>query len=277
MAATPLVLWVTVGQSNVWGHGTTTYTVAGRHFRIRPSGILEAIGPGNMPLNSYADHPYAGGLAGVRNDNRYSFEGALLDALAVGMPGMVHCTIPCGANGSTSTEWINTLTTSPVVPSSAGFPAAAKMMAQLGLEMHNAILGGYILYQGESNALGGAADGAAWLADWDAFCDEVSTFHAADTWATNGGSGKKFAIVQLPPTYPSGLTAFGGNDPDWQSVRTNQATLVNTTRTAEDDCVLVASADPVATVSGENYHLETAALVALGTLTGETIAANWGL
>ena len=273
MAATTLYLWPRGGQSNDWGQGTTTYTVAGRHFRLRPSGLVEAIGPGNLPLNVKADHPYGGGFEGVRNDDRYSGEGALLDALAAGIVG-VHMTIPCAANGTGSNDWVNTLTTSPVVPSSAGYAAAAKMMTQLGVQFDNAKIGGYIIYQGESNANpAGASTAAEWGPDWDAFCDEVSTFHPAASWATNGGSGKKFCFIGLPPTQPTDLP----NATDWGAVGTAQSTLVSTTRLADADCILVPSPDPSATVTGEDFHLETAALVSLYTSIGEAIVANWGL
>lgn len=270
MSATPIYGWFGLGQSNYWGKGSTTYAVASRCFRLAPSGLLYALGPGNMLLNNFANDPL--GIPN-REATTYSLEGALADALAP-IPG-VHVMVNCASNGSGSDEWASAdLTTSPITLTSVSLIEAAKVRMLDFLSRPNTIIGGCVIYQGESNTTGNpAATPADWITDWDAICDELVSFVGASRFA----SSKRFAVVQLPPTYPSGMTAFGGNAPDWASVRTNQATLVSTTRSADADCILISSVDPVATVAGENYHLETAALQVLGEDVGEGIVANWGL
>lgn len=253
-----------LGQSNSWGHGSSTYPVVGDHWRFAPSGLWTPLKDdhGNQRINQEADDLYKMGH-GPRD--KYSFEGALCDSLvAHGVSGIM-ATIPCGKDGSTSGDWFEGLNVTPTPTVRPELVQAAKHRIWDFLRSTAAVLGAIVIYQGESNAVGRDATPSDWLVHWDAICDEFAVLPFA---------GKtKFVVVQLPPTQPQDAPF-----PDWQAVRVAQETLVTSARASANDCVLV-TAPENALVARQDYHLETGAdesegLRKLGTDIGAAIAGQ---
>lgn len=253
-----------IGQSNGWGKGTTTYPVLGRHYRAAVSGRIIRLqdGSGNLKANDSTGSPLGSGNSN-RESGTFSFEGAICDALVAGGIVGPHITVPCCRNGSASAEWITHLTQSPIHTTGSGEPVyieEAKLRVRSALRATGAQLGSVIIYQGESDALLSTA--AAWGTNWGDIRTEFNSFFAP-WWA----SSMRYVVVQLPPTIPTHLTW-----PEWAATRAAQAAFV----AANADCVMV-TADESALVSGESYHLETAALRITGQAVGEAIVENWGL
>lgn len=257
------LLHAIVGQSNGWGKGSTTYPVLGRHYRAGvPHGRIIRLqdGSGNLKANDGTNSPLSTGT-GQREAGTFSFEGAICDALVAGGIAGPHITIPCCYNGTSSLQWIEHLTQSPIHTAGSGEP---KMIEETKLRIRSALrttgaqLGSVIIYQGESNAFNSTA--ATWDDDWGAIRTEFNTFFAP-WWA----SSMHYVVVQLPPTVPTNLAPW----PEWAATRAAQAAFV----AANADCVMV-TADESALKAGEDYHLETLSLRITGEAIGTVLAVN---
>lgn len=258
------LLHAILGQSNGWGKGSTTYPILGHHYRAAATGRIIRLqdGSGNLKANDGTGSPLNVGT-GQREAGTFSFEGAICDALVAGGISGPHITVPCCYNGTQSSDWIEHLTQSPIHTSGSGEPVRieeTKLRIRSALRTTGAQLGSIIIYQGESDAF--ASTAAAWGTNWGDIRTELNSFFSG-FWA----SSMHYVVVQLPPTIPTHLTW-----PEWAATRAAQASFV----ASNADCVMV-TADESALVSGESYHLETAALRITGQAIGEAIVENWGI
>lgn len=177
------------------------------------------------------------------------------------------------AGGTDSAEWVADVASSPDVDTANAIIEKLRLKLAYPLSMSGIRMGAIIIYQGESNALGtvGATD-VEWPTHWGSICDNLLTVvsNAGVSWAH---ATNRFLINQLPPTYPTNLTAFGGSDANWQLVRAAQSTFATVTRS---DCVLRTGVDWT-TNTGENHHGDWEGQSALGEGLGDILYDDFGL
>lgn len=254
----PSIVFVVVGQSNAEGRGSTGYTLLSSGVYVFGHDLFyhAASEPISDPTNQvYQEGTHVAQTGWTCAMADYLRENGVTEDIII---------LQCAIGATSSTEWVNGLTTSP--PSGGTLPGVCKLRLDDVARRANTELV-FIINQGEQNAQD-AVEAAAWDNDWDAFLTEMLTRYA--------GKFRGGAIKHIVQKQAATVPTPGASYPNWSDMRASIDNLVNVVRT---DVVKVDF--PTTPFDANNVHIETGVLtpsptglIKLGRDTGAAYLAN---